>query len=149
MSLEIFHFAANEVKPSLIRTEADEVTYNLHILLRFELERALMNGDLVVKDSPGAFNDKMSAYLGLTTPPGPRPGGHAGRPLARRAVRRYLPTYTLGVCGPALRHRGAELGPLEGRGSPGAILPPCSHGLGLGFTPRATAWLAAGPGGDG
>ncbi len=52
--LKTFHFAINEVKPSLIRTEADEVTYNLHILLRFELERALMNGDLAgCRTSPG------------------------------------------------------------------------------------------------
>jgi carboxypeptidase Taq len=92
--LEDFHRAINEVRPDLIRTEADEVTYNLHILLRFELERALVRGDLQVADLPGAWNDKMRAFLGLA-PPDHSQGvmqdvhwsaGHLG----------YFPTYTLG-----------------------------------------------------
>jgi carboxypeptidase Taq len=121
--LEVFHFAVNEVKPSLIRTEADEVTYNLHILLRFELERALMNGDLAVSDLPGAFNDKMRAYLGLT-PPSPGQGvmqdvhwsaGHFG----------YFPTYTLGNLYAAqfFARAEAELGPLEKRFAAGDFAP--------------------------
>ena len=94
VGLEAFHFAINEVKPDLIRTEADEITYNLHILLRFELERALVRGDLQVADLPGAWNEKMAAYLGMT-PPNQAQGvmqdvhwsaGHLG----------YFPTYTLG-----------------------------------------------------
>ncbi len=112
--LNTFHFAINEVKPSLIRTEADEVTYNLHILLRFELERALMNGDLAVADLPGAFNDKMGAYLGLT-PPGSRPGGHAGHPLVRGAVR-VFPHLHPGepLCRPVLRPGRGGTGPPGG-----------------------------------
>jgi carboxypeptidase Taq len=94
VDLEDFHFAVNEVKPSLIRTEADEVTYNLHILLRFELERALMNGHLQVDDLPGAFSDKMCAYLGLTPPDvshGVMQDIHWSAGLFG-----YFPTYTLG-----------------------------------------------------
>ena len=48
----------NEVRPSLIRVEADEVTYNLHILIRFELELALIEGDLEAGDLPAAWNEK-------------------------------------------------------------------------------------------
>jgi carboxypeptidase Taq len=111
--LNTFHFAINEVKPSLIRTEADEVTYNLHILLRFELERALMNGDLAVADLPGAFNDKMRAYLGLTPP------GHGQGVMQdihwSAGLFGYFPTYTLGNLYAAqfYARAAAELGPLE------------------------------------
>ncbi len=121
--LLVFHFAVNEVRPSLIRTEADEVTYNLHILLRFELERALMNGDLEVEELPGAFNDKMRVYLGLT-PPGPGQGvmqdvhwsaGFFG----------YFPTYTLGNLYAAqfFARAAAELGPMEERFAAGDFAP--------------------------
>lgn len=57
--------AVNEVKPSLIRIEADELTYNLHIMIRYELEKALFNGGLQVKDLPGAWNEKYREYLGV------------------------------------------------------------------------------------
>ncbi|MCZ7583597.1 MAG: carboxypeptidase M32 [Deltaproteobacteria bacterium] len=60
--------AVNRVEPSLIRVEADEVTYGLHIVLRFELERELMAGDLAVADLPAAWNKKMEQYLGITPP---------------------------------------------------------------------------------
>jgi carboxypeptidase Taq len=66
--LETFYRALNKVTPSLIRVEADEVTYNLHILLRFELELALLQGDLAVKDLPGVWNQKMKDYLGILPP---------------------------------------------------------------------------------
>jgi carboxypeptidase Taq len=62
------YFAINDVKPSFIRVEADEATYNLHILLRFELEQALVSGDLAPADVPGAWNEKVHHYLGLTPP---------------------------------------------------------------------------------
>ena len=60
--------AVNEVKPSFIRVEADEVTYNLHIILRFELERAVIDGNLDVADLPGAWNGKFKDLLGLDVP---------------------------------------------------------------------------------
>lgn len=64
--LEIFYKGINRVEPSLIRVEADEATYNLHIMLRLEIEIALMEGSLAVKDLPEAWNSRMQEYLGLT-----------------------------------------------------------------------------------
>jgi carboxypeptidase Taq len=61
-----FYPAINSVKPSLIRIEADEVTYNLHIIIRFEIEKALIEGSLKVKDVPDAWNSKMREYLGIS-----------------------------------------------------------------------------------
>ena len=63
--LDDFFFAVNDVRPSLIRVEADEATYNLHILVRFELEQALIAGTLEVADLPEAWNQKYRDYLGL------------------------------------------------------------------------------------
>lgn len=62
---EEFVLAMNDVAPSLIRTEADEVTYNLHIILRFEIEKDLINGEIEVKDIPTVWNNKMKEYLGI------------------------------------------------------------------------------------
>lgn len=62
---ESFFKAINEVKPSYIRIEADELTYSLHIIIRYELEKALINGDLDTKDLPEAWNQKMEDYLGI------------------------------------------------------------------------------------
>ena len=64
--LDTFYKAINKVEPSLIRVEADEATYNLHIMLRLELEIALMEGQLQVKDLPEAWKDAMHNYLGIT-----------------------------------------------------------------------------------
>jgi carboxypeptidase Taq len=66
ISLEQFYQGINKVQPSLIRVEADEATYNLHIMLRLELEIALVEGWLDVKDLPEAWNQRMQEYLGLT-----------------------------------------------------------------------------------
>jgi carboxypeptidase Taq len=63
-----FFEAVNTVKPSLIRVEADEVTYNLHIMVRVEIEMALMDGSVAVKDLPEVWNQKMQDYLGITPP---------------------------------------------------------------------------------
>lgn len=63
--LDRFHAAVNEIRPSLIRVEADEVTYNLHIVIRVELEIALLDGDLQVGDLPGAWSELYRKYLGL------------------------------------------------------------------------------------
>lgn len=65
ISLQEFYFAINEVKPSLIRIESDELTYCLHIILRYELEKALIKGDLPVKELPAVWNEKMNEYLGV------------------------------------------------------------------------------------
>ena len=80
--------------PSLIRVEADEVTYNLHIFLRFELERDLIAGKLEVRELPDAWNAKVEAYLGIT-PPNVAVGvlQDVHWPTALFG---YFPTYTLG-----------------------------------------------------
>ncbi|ASK63374.1 carboxypeptidase M32 [Virgibacillus phasianinus] len=66
--LERFYRAVNEVKPSFIRIEADELTYPLHIMIRYELEKGLISGDIKVGDLPGLWNEKMQEYLGITPP---------------------------------------------------------------------------------
>jgi carboxypeptidase Taq len=68
VDLDTFYKGINKVEPSLIRVEADEATYNLHIMLRLELEIALMEGTLEVADLPEAWNSRMEEYLGLTPP---------------------------------------------------------------------------------
>lgn len=68
VTLGDFYFAVNDVRSSLIRVEADEFTYNLHILIRFELEQALISGELQVADLPAAWNQKYRDYLGLEVP---------------------------------------------------------------------------------
>jgi len=94
VSMENFYKAINKVEPSFVRVEADEATYNLHVMLRLELEIALMEGAIKVADLPEAWNTKMQEYLGIT----PRndaegvlqdvhwSGGMIG----------YFPTYALG-----------------------------------------------------
>lgn len=66
VGLEEFYRAINEVEPGFIRIYADELTYNLHVLLRFEMEVALLEGKLSVEEIPSAWNEKMGEYLGLT-----------------------------------------------------------------------------------
>ncbi|AWM37696.1 Thermostable carboxypeptidase 1 [Gemmata obscuriglobus] len=91
---ESFYFAVNEVKPSLIRVEADEATYNLHIALRFELELALLSGDLKPADLPGAWNDRFEALFGLRVPDDAR-GCLQDIHWSFGGIG-YFPTYTLG-----------------------------------------------------
>lgn len=66
--LEIFYKGINKVQPSLIRVEADEATYNLHIMLRLEMEIAMLEGKVAVKDVPDLWNSRMQEYLGVTPP---------------------------------------------------------------------------------
>lgn len=68
VSLDAFYKGINKVEPSLIRVEADEATYNLHIMLRLEIEIGLMEGSLEVKDLPEIWNSRMQEYLGLVPP---------------------------------------------------------------------------------
>ena len=68
VALDTFHRAINKVERSLIRTDADEVTYNLHIMMRFELELELLEGRLEIKDVPEAWRARMHADLGLVPP---------------------------------------------------------------------------------
>ncbi len=92
--LDAFYRAINRVQPTLIRVEADEVTYNLHILLRFELEVALIEGSLSVQDLPAAWDESMQRYLRLR-PETLREGVLQDIHWAQGAFG-YFPTYTLG-----------------------------------------------------
>ncbi|WP_195570808.1 carboxypeptidase M32 [Paenibacillus sp. 1001270B_150601_E10] len=65
VDVESFYRAINRVEPSLIRIEADEVTYNLHIIIRYEIEKMLINENLSVDDLPEVWNDKYESYLGV------------------------------------------------------------------------------------
>jgi carboxypeptidase Taq len=113
LHLDQFLMTVNRVEPSLIRVNADEVTYNLHVLVRFELERALISGDLEARDVPGAWNEGYRRYLGIA-PADDREGclqdGHWADGLIG-----YFPTYTLGdVFAAQLFARAeSELGSLE------------------------------------
>jgi carboxypeptidase Taq len=66
ISIEEFYRAVNTVQPSFIRVEADELTYNLHIMLRYEIEKELIGGEIEAKDLPAIWNQKMQDYLGIT-----------------------------------------------------------------------------------
>ena len=68
MTLERFHGAINRVQPSFVRVDADEVTYGMHIILRFELEQELLAGRLSTADLPAAWNARFEEYLGLAVP---------------------------------------------------------------------------------
>ncbi len=68
ISLNEFYTILNNVKPSLIRTEADEVTYNLHIIIRFEIEREMIEGTIDVADLPKIWKSKVKEYLGIDVP---------------------------------------------------------------------------------
>ena len=91
--IPIFVRALNKVQPSLIRVEADEVTYNLHIIVRYELEKSLINGDIAVETLPGLWNAKYREYLGI------EPANDAEGVLQDIHWSfgfGYFPTYTLG-----------------------------------------------------
>jgi carboxypeptidase Taq len=68
VKLGAFYKGINKVEPSLIRVEADEATYNMHIMLRLELEIAMIEGSVATKDLPALWNNKMEEYLGVTPP---------------------------------------------------------------------------------
>jgi carboxypeptidase Taq len=92
--LDQYYRAINKVEPSLIRVEADEATYNLHIILRFELEQQILSGEIALEDLPEAWNERMKEYLGIDVPDDAQgvlqdvhwSGGAIG----------YFPTYALG-----------------------------------------------------
>lgn len=92
--LEKFYHAINRVRPSFIRVESDEVTYNLHILVRYEVEKALIEGRMQVDEIPGAWNSRMQQYLGVT-PPDDSQGCLQDIHWSHGSFG-YFPTYTLG-----------------------------------------------------
>jgi carboxypeptidase Taq len=94
VDVERWYAAVNRVHPSLIRIHADEVTYNMHVILRFELEQEIVNQRIALRDLPDAWNAKMDEYLGVEVPDDARgvlqdvhwSGGSIG----------YFSTYSLG-----------------------------------------------------
>ena len=94
LDADTLYRCVNIARPSLIRTEADELTYPMHVMVRYELEKCLMSGYLKVRDVPGAWNDMYREYLGIEVPDHRRgclqdshwSGGMIG----------YFPSYALG-----------------------------------------------------
>jgi carboxypeptidase Taq len=116
-------FAVNDIRPSLIRVESDEATYNLHILMRFELETALLDRKLAVGDLPEAWNAKVKQYLGIDVPSdtvGCLQDVHWSAGLIG-----YFPTYTLGNLYAAQFFEQArkDLGDLDGMFARGEFAP--------------------------
>jgi carboxypeptidase Taq len=94
ITAEKFYLAANKVEPSLIRVEADEMTYGLHIMLRFELEKLMVEGKVNFSELPDLWNSKMQEYLGVT-PPNDAQGVLQDVHWSSGIIG-YFPTYQLG-----------------------------------------------------
>ena len=147
---ERFYRAVNRIRPSLTRVDADEITYNLHIVLRFELERELLAGRLEVRDLPEAFDERMLGYLGLEVPDA-RSGVLQDIHWADAGFG-YFPTYSLGnVMSVQIWEKAcSDLGDLDvqmERGELGGLrewLREHLHRHGRKFTPRETLLRAAG-----
>ncbi|CAA9386644.1 MAG: Thermostable carboxypeptidase 1 [uncultured Phycisphaerae bacterium] len=137
-----WHFAVNDVRPSLIRTESDEATYNLHVLLRFEVERALLREELSPDDLPTAWDERMERYLGVR-PPNDAQGCLQDIHWAGGAVG-YFPTYTLGNLYAAqfFERARADLGDLDAQFARGDFKPLLDwlrqniHDQGMKYAPR-------------
>jgi carboxypeptidase Taq len=119
---EVQH-AANAVRPSLIRVSADEVTYGLHIVLRFELELALIEGELAVADLPAAWAERTQAYLGLDVPDDAQ--GVLQDVHWAEGVFGYFPTYALGnvIAGQVWARITADLPDIDERFAAGEFAP--------------------------
>ena len=125
---DAFYAAVNRVQPGFIRTEADEVHYNLHIMMRFDLERALMRGDLAVGDLEAAWNDRFAADFGQAVP---RPSlGLLQDVHWSVGLFGYFPTYSLGNVYAGCLHKALR-----------EDLPGLDSALAEGDTAPATEWL--------
>ena len=123
-----FYGAVNRVQKGYIRTEADEVQYNLHIMLRFDLERALMSGDLAVGDLEAAWNDRFEADFGYKVD---KPSNGCLQDVHWSVgLFGYFPTYSLGNV-----YAGCLYGALRGE------VPGLDGQLARGETAPATGWL--------
>ncbi len=142
LSPDEVYAAANRVEPSLIRVEADEATYNLHIMIRFELERALMKGDLTAAELPEAWNQKYRDYLGVQPSAGDDAQGCLQDIHWSMGALGYFPTYTLGNLYSAqfFEAAGAEIGDLHAMFAVGDFAPLLGwlrqhiHTLGMTYT---------------
>lgn len=123
-----FYAAANKVSNGYIRTEADEVQYNLHVMLRFDIERALMSGDLAVVDLEAAWNDRFKADFGYAVD---KPSNGCLQDVHWSVgLFGYFPTYSLGNV-----YAGCLYTALR------AAVPSLDSDLAAGDTSAATAWL--------
>jgi carboxypeptidase Taq len=95
MDTETWYHAVNQVRPSFIRVEADELTYCLHVILRFELELDLIDGKISVQELPSCWNEKMTDFLGIT-PPTDREGVLQDMHWSGGSFG-YFPTYAIGT----------------------------------------------------
>jgi carboxypeptidase Taq len=121
---DALYHAVNRVAPSLIRVEADEVTYGLHIIIRFELEQELVEGRLAIRDLPEAWNARYKEYLGVEVPDdahGVLQDVHWAAGLIG-----YFPTYSLGnlIAGQMFQRAHADLEDLDAQLAAGEL-----HGL--------------------
>jgi carboxypeptidase Taq len=150
IELDRFYAGINKVQPSLIRIRADEVTYGLHVILRFELEQDMVNGRVELRDLPEIWNAKMWEYLGIEVPDDARgvlqdmhwSGGLIG----------YFSTYLLGTVMSVQiwETAAADLGDLDERMEGGELAPLREwlgehvHAHGRKFAPQETLRLATG-----
>ncbi|KJZ20211.1 carboxypeptidase M32 [Loktanella sp. S4079] len=125
---EAFYATVNRVNDGFIRTEADEVQYNLHVLLRFDLERALISGDLAVSDLEAAWNDRFAADFGFAVD---KPSNGVLQDVHwSEGLFGYFPTYTLGNVYAGCLHQSLR-----------DALPNLDDDLARGDTSAATCWL--------
>ncbi|NDW43411.1 carboxypeptidase M32 [Ruegeria sp. PrR005] len=126
---DAFYATVNTVHRGYIRTEADEVQYNLHVMLRFELERALMSGDLAVCDLEAAWNDRFKADFGY---PVDKPSNGCLQDVHwSEGLFGYFPTYSLGNVYAGCLYQALR-----------QAVPDLEDQLALGDTSGATGWLA-------
>ncbi len=125
---DAFFATVNRASNGFIRTEADEVQYNLHVLLRFDLERSLMSGDLAVNDLEAAWNDRFAADFGYNVD---KPSNGVLQDVHwSEALFGYFPTYTLGNVYAGCLHVALR-----------AAVPDLDDDLARGDTSKATGWL--------
>ena len=127
---ETFYKVVNRVNAGYIRTEADELQYNLHVMLRFDLERALIAGDLTVKDLEAAWNDRFNSDFGYAVD---KPSNGVLQDVHWSAgLFGYFPTYSLGNVYAGCLHEALRV-----------AVPDLDDDLAKGDTSRATGWLRA------
>ncbi len=150
VEVDDFYRAVNKIQPSLIRVDADQVTYNMHVILRFELEQEILAGSIALKELPEAWGARMKEYLGIDVPDDRRgvlqdvhwSGGSMG----------YFPTYSLGnvislQIWEKVREALPDLDEQFEQGEFGALrdwLRENLHRYGRKFTPQETLERAAG-----
>ncbi|KPU84495.1 peptidase M32 [Marinosulfonomonas sp. PRT-SC04] len=126
---EAFYATVNRVNSGYIRTEADEIHYNLHVLLRFDLERAMIAGDLSIIDLPDAWNERFEADFGVKVD---KPSNGCLQDVHWSVgLFGYFPTYTLGNVYAGCLNKTMR-----------TALPDLDAGLAVGDTSAATGWLA-------